>query len=101
VPTLLQALYIRNDPEMVARIESRREEMPAWIAQLRTGPRLIGAERIDPIIEQVFLRTVSRPPTAEETSQARSDLAKAADPIDGVRDLLWVLLNTREFSVNH
>jgi len=29
------------------------------------------------------------------------DLAAAGDPIDGARDLLWVMLNTREFMVNH
>jgi hypothetical protein len=102
-PTLLQALYTRNDPEMLARIESRRDEMPAWITELREAnrSRQIDAAKIDQIIAEVFLRTVSRPPTAEEMRDARADIAKAGDPIDGVRDLLWVMLNTREFTVNH
>jgi hypothetical protein len=33
--------------------------------------------------------------------KAWTDIAAAKDPIDGVRDLLWALLNTREFTVNH
>jgi hypothetical protein len=32
---------------------------------------------------------------------ARADIAAAKDPITGVRDLLWVMINTREFTVNH
>ena len=103
MPTLLQALYLRNDPEMHARIESQRAETPAWITELRAAnsSSAISASRIDQFIAEVFLRTVSRPPTGEEMQQARADIARASDPISGVRDLLWVMLNTREFTVNH
>ncbi|HEV7405557.1 MAG TPA: DUF1549 and DUF1553 domain-containing protein [Chthoniobacteraceae bacterium] len=102
-PSLLQTLYTRNDPEMLARIESRRDATPAWIAELRTAYR---AQRpppaaIDALIAEVFLRTVSRPPTTGEWQKARVDLKAARDPIDGVRDLLWAMLGTREFMVNH
>ncbi|MEN9573276.1 MAG: hypothetical protein RL514_1131 [Verrucomicrobiota bacterium] len=55
----------------------------------------------DDYIAQVFLRTVSRPPTATEFEKARADLAAASSPADGVRELLWAMLNTREFMVNH
>ena len=61
----------------------------------------INSARIDQLIDEVFLRTVSRPSTGEEMQQARADIAKAGDSISGVRDLLWVMLNTREFTVNH
>jgi len=44
---------------------------------------------------------VSRPPTDQEMTNARSDIAAAKAPADGVRDLLWALINTREFKVNH
>ena len=53
------------------------------------------------MIAELFLRTVSRPPTVKEVAQAKTDIAKARDPVDGVRDLLWAMLNTREFMVNH
>jgi hypothetical protein len=102
-PTLLQNLYTRNDPEMLARIEGQREGMPAWITELRTTSRSQRpvAVVIDPLITEVFLRTVSRPPTGGELQAARADIAAAKDPIDGVRDLLWAMLSTREFTVNH
>ncbi|MBI1369029.1 MAG: DUF1549 domain-containing protein [Planctomycetes bacterium] len=56
---------------------------------------------LDPIITQIFLRTVSREPTAQETSDARQSIEAAASPIDGLRDLLWAMLNTKEFITNH
>jgi len=55
----------------------------------------------DDYITQVFLRTVSRPPTATEIEKARADIAAANSPSEGVRELLWAMLNTREFMVNH
>lgn len=55
----------------------------------------------DRAIEDVFLRTVSRPPTPEEITKAKADLAAAPTPVDGVKELLWAMLNTREFMVNH
>jgi hypothetical protein len=103
VPTLLQTLYTRNDPEMLARIENQRTETPAWITELR-GPlraQSTSPGKLDQWIAEAFLRTVSRPPTMEELQKARSDVSAAKDPIDGLRDLLWAMLNTREFSVNH
>jgi hypothetical protein len=87
MPTLLQALYLRNDPEMLARIENQRAESPAWISQLRAANSSaeISSARIDQLIVEVFLRTVSRPSTGEEMQQARADIARASDPIGGVR----------------
>lgn len=103
VPTLLQTLYTRNDPDMLARIESQREETPAWITELRAanGSMHLDGGRLDAIIVEVFLQTLSRPPAEAEAQKARTDIGSAKDPIDGVRDLLWALLNTREFTVNH
>ena len=63
----------------------------------------LAASRIDAdaAIEQVFLRTVSRPPSSEEVAMAKQDIASAKTQVDGVRDLLWAMLNTKEFIINH
>jgi hypothetical protein len=88
---------------MLGRLESPPGGTPAWLAELRdeSRSRPITAHRLDEIVTHVFLRTVSRLPTPEELRNARADIARSRDPIDGVRDLLWVMLNTREFNVNH
>lgn len=53
------------------------------------------------IIRQAYLRTVSRLPTAEETERAEAYFKETSDVAVGTRDLLWALLNTKEFVVNH
>ena len=101
-PTLLQTLFTRNDPNLLNRIEGNGRPDSSWISQLRrSNPKTASPEEVDSMITQAFLRTVSRPPTAHEMAEARSDIAAAKTPVDGVRDLLWALLNTREFKVNH
>lgn len=55
----------------------------------------------DAVVEEAWLRTLSRLPTDNEMKTAHRFLAEAEYPIDGLRDILWALLNTKEFIVNH
>lgn len=56
---------------------------------------------IEKAIEEIYLRTVSRMPSGEEVAAAKSELSQASTPQEGLEDLLWTLLNTREFQFNH
>lgn len=89
---------LKQRADQVKEGEARLEQMKKELAEA-TKPR----KPFDPeaTIRQVFLRTLSRPPTADELAKARTDLSEAKTPLDGVRDLLWAMLNTREFMVNH
>lgn len=101
-PTLLQTLFVRNDPQLLSRIEGNGKPDSSWISQLRREWRTDrGSIDVDKLITEAFLRTVSRPPTDQERTQAKSDIAAARTPVDGLRDLLWAMVNTREFKVNH
>ena len=53
------------------------------------------------IVKQAFLRTLSRYPDDRELSRSRGYVEGAEDTTQGLRDLLWALLNTKEFIVNH
>lgn len=53
------------------------------------------------IVEEAYLRTLSRFPTEQERTVAATYLASASDLAAGARDLLWTLVNTKEFIVNH
>ncbi|GAB4150147.1 MAG: DUF1549 and DUF1553 domain-containing protein [Planctomycetaceae bacterium] len=55
----------------------------------------------DSIVKQAYLRTLSRLPNDKERAAATKYLKTAKTPIDGVRDLMWALLNTKEFIINH
>ena len=177
-PTLLQAIFTRNDPSLNAMVEGRDRKNPGWIAELdktyngvvsnrsssknnrqlkklyqqrrkltenapkkpksknekamerfasankehrkklqklnnsirqsnganrnstpKTQP--LTPERIDQLINETFLRTVSRFPSPLERTKAQTDVRNAKNKIHGIKDLLWALLNTKEFLVNH
>jgi hypothetical protein len=53
------------------------------------------------LIREAYLRTVSRPPTGTELARAHRHFDDIKNPITGVRDLMWALVNTNEFIVNH
>ncbi|MBX9653998.1 DUF1549 domain-containing protein [bacterium] len=53
------------------------------------------------MVEEVYLRTVSRYPTTEERAEATRYLKDSPNLASGLRDLLWVMLNTKEFITNH
>ncbi len=52
-------------------------------------------------IEKIYLSVLNRKPTDEELARMVNFLAKASDQKKGFADMLWVLLNTSEFTLNH
>jgi hypothetical protein len=52
------------------------------------------------LIRNAYLRVLGRVPREAEQSRSRQHL-DAAGTRDGLRDLLWALLNTQEFLTNH
>jgi hypothetical protein len=53
------------------------------------------------IIEELYLRTLSRFPKKEEAQLAQQGIGQAPSPREGYEDLLWALLNSKEFLFNH
>lgn len=53
------------------------------------------------IVENLYYRTVCRPPTAEELSHWTAELKQAPALQEASEDLFWALLNSREFAFNH
>jgi len=53
------------------------------------------------IIEELYLRTLSRFPKQEEAQLAQQGISQAPSPREGYEDLLWALLNSKEFLFNH
>lgn len=52
-------------------------------------------------VETAYLRTLSRLPKEQEMTTSVEFLQQAKEPMIGVEDFLWALLNTKEFIVNH
>ncbi len=53
------------------------------------------------LVDRTYLRTLSRLPDEQERERSIAYLESSETPVDGARGLLWALLNTKEFIVNH
>jgi hypothetical protein len=52
-------------------------------------------------IESIYLRTYCRYPSPAEMEFWVKTLAESTDPAEGLEDMVWALLNSREFAMNH
>ncbi len=52
-------------------------------------------------VRTLYLHTLSRPPTPAEASEWKSLMASTPKRTEALEDLLWALLNSREFVFNH
>lgn len=55
----------------------------------------------DAVIDELFLATLSRLPTAKQKAAVQADLDDGDKPEEVFRDLFWALLNSKEFAFNH
>ncbi len=92
-PSLLQTVYLRNDEEVLKRLANKH----GWLNELYREKNL---DR-DALIREAYLRTLGRPPTEPQFELARAYFKESKDNVSGLRDLLWALLNSKEFIVNH
>ena len=53
------------------------------------------------IVEELYLRTVSRYPNPSEQRRVEVVVSRSPDSRKGFEDLLWALLNSKEFLYNH
>ena len=56
---------------------------------------------LNTVVEELYLGAVSRLPTSDELNTALSYLDKEQDKQQAAEDLLWSLLNSKEFMFNH
>lgn len=86
------------------QIERARERVARAEQQLQTeaaaADHSLAAAAPDELIREAYLRTLGRAPNDEEQGVARQYLAESDSTASGMRDLLWALLNTKEFIVN-
>ncbi len=89
-PALPQTLFLMTDDALLAKLKSGR-----------VGA-LAGSDRCDAeAVEELFLAALSRPPSGDEARSALDHLRTSPDRASGLADVLWALINTREFVLNH
>src|SRR5262249_19553444 len=91
-PNIAQALHLLNGDFLNKKIAAPTGRVEALLKAKKELPA---------VVEELYLATLSRPPSREEADRALHWIRTAPTPREGAQDLLWVLLNSREFLFNH
>jgi hypothetical protein len=89
---LPQALHLVNGSTLNAKLSAEQGRVAHW-SRSDQPPRAL--------VEEIYVRALSRLPTPAETAHWEAVLVKATDRRPILEDLLWALLNSREFAFNH
>jgi hypothetical protein len=95
-----QAKQAAAAKKQLAKLENQLASLRKTITEAESAADARKPET-GPLVQQAYLRTLSRLPTDSERDVAHQYIAGAASTADGLRDLMWALLNTKEFIVNH
>jgi hypothetical protein len=118
--TLAQALHLLNSEELLEKISGRKpvvvsakpdnpkgkkDPPKASPGNSKVGGRLrelLADKRPDAEkIRELYLIALSREPTKDELETLQGHLKKKGDPQAAYEDILWALINTKEFLFNH
>jgi hypothetical protein len=90
-PTLSQSLHLLNGDATTRKIQEGN----------LVGRRLEEKKTPGDIIEELYIRCLSRKPLPPERAKLESLVAADPDKKKGLEDVFWSIMNSREFMFNH
>ncbi len=93
-PTLVQALHLSNGDTLNEKLRAPGNRIDQWLAQGLNS---------DELVRRAYLATVCRPPTDEELRQlvGMLDQGDPGEKREAIEDLLWSLMTSPEFLLQH
>jgi hypothetical protein len=91
-PTLAQVLHLVNGDTIEGTILAKDG---------RLQKRIDAKAPVPDIVKELYLAAYSREPSADEEKAIEAYVASAADPNQGMQDVYWGVLNSKEFVFNH
>ena len=91
-PALPQTLFRMTDPSLMRKFADAKGRAAKLARTKLTNEELV---------DELFLATLSRYPDAEQKADALAHLKEARTRQEGIVEVLWVLVNLREFILNH
>lgn len=90
--TVPQALHFVNGPEVQGKLTHPDGRLARWLAAEKTDAE---------ILDEMFLSTLSRKPAPNEKDRLITRIASSQNRREALEDILWAILNAREFVFNH
>lgn len=87
-PSLAQALHTFNGDTLAKKIADKNGRVMKLLESQLAH---------DEIVAQLYLASLNRPPSEEELSESRKWLAESQDRTEFYQDLLWALINSKQF----
>jgi len=91
--TLAQSLHLVNSKEMQAKVAAPQGR----VAKISADPSRADQEKL----EELYLAALSRLPTSFEMAASNAYLQSIPNRSEAFEDILWALLNSKEFQFNH
>lgn len=91
-PNLAAVLHLVNGDTIQKKLADKGGRVAKFVAE-KSAP--------NDAVRELYLATFSRPPSESETAAAVALIESAESPQQGLEDVLWALLNSREFLFNH
>lgn len=91
-PNIAQAMHLLNGDFLNKKIADANGRLEKLFKEKKD---------LSAIVEELYLVTVSRPPRSSEVTRALGWIGRAPTPKEGAQDVLWTLLNSREFLFVH
>ncbi len=91
-PSLPQMLHLLNNKGMLTKVDSLKSRLAAALREKKDDAA---------VIEQIYLATLSRRPTAAEVGIATRHIEKLGDRAKGLQDVQYALFNLGEFLLRH
>jgi hypothetical protein len=79
----------------------RMMNAPQLNTAMANSPLVRSGKPVPKAVEEMYLATLARRPTQRELERAAGYVGKQRDLRQGLSDVLWALLNSSEFSMNH
>ncbi len=89
---LAQALHTLNGDTLAGKISAQ---------QGRIAQHLAATKEHEEIVSELYLATLCRPPSSTELEASREILAESRNAPECYQDLLWALINTKQFLFVH
>lgn len=89
---LAQALHTLNGDILANKLADKQGRIAKLVADNRTDEAKIA---------ELYLSTLSRRPTQEEIDTAKAVIASSPTPTEAYQDLLWALINSKQFLFIH
>jgi hypothetical protein len=90
--TLSQVLLLANSDEMENKIGAGDGRVAELVKDKKPPAE---------VIEELYLASLSRLPTAGEKTKTLEYVGQQKNPQQGLEDVLWALMNSKEFMFNH